>query len=126
MPDSETLLHWKTQQWDGPELVALSDAWYYPQSGLMDYALHPGRNAFYDRLAREHKTKIRRFHACVHARIATTDERRLFQEPGRSALPVFVIEREAVTETGRILEVVKLVDGALRYVLDYWVGKEYT
>lgn len=121
MPDAESLLHWITKQWDGNELVALSDAWYYPAPWIMEYALHPTDVDFYRRLGQQHHTRIQGFKEEVQARVATNEERKLFKEPGRATLPTFVIQRQAVASDNRVLEVATLIDRASRYVLEYWV-----
>lgn len=121
MPEAGQLLHWITKQWDGPELVAISDAWYYPAPWLMEYALHPTDVDFYRRLGHQHHTRIRGFKEEVQARVATNDERKLFKEPGRATLPTFVIQRQAISVDDRVLEVATLIDRASRYVLEYWV-----
>ena len=121
MPQAASLLHWITKQWDGAELVALSDAWYYPASWLMNYALKPSEDNFYDQLAHQHNTAIKGFQETVQARIATTEERALFKEPGRAPLIVLVIQRQAISANNQVLEVATLTDRASRYVLEYWV-----
>jgi DNA-binding GntR family transcriptional regulator len=122
MPDAEKLLRWTTHQWDGPELVAISDAWYYPASWLMEYAVHPTPIDFYRRLAEQHQTTIAGFRESVQARVATSEERRTFKEPGKATLTVFVIHRQAVTADHQVLEYVTLVDRATRYILEYWTS----
>ena len=121
MPNAASLLHWITKQWDGPELVALSDAWYYPAPWLMDYALKPTGDNFYEELEQQHHTEIKGFQETVQARVATNEERALFKEPGRAPLPVLVIQRQAISVDGRVLEIATLTDRASRYILDYWV-----
>ena len=121
MPQAASLLHWITKQWDGAELVALSDAWYYPASWLMNYALKPSEDNFYDQLGHQHNTAIKGFQETVQARIATTEERALFKEPGRAPLTILVIQRQAISTNGQVLEVATLTDRASRYILEYWV-----
>ena len=121
MPLAASLLHWITKQWDGAELVALSDAWYYPASWLMNYALNPTKDNFYDQLAQQHSTAIKGFHETVQARIANTEERSLFKEAGRAPLTVLVIQRQAISINDQVLEVTTLTDRASHYILEYWV-----
>lgn len=116
------LLHWLSHQYDGDELVAISDAWYMPSSWLLEFAHRPRRGIdFYARIAEERGLELAGWQETVEARVATPEERRVFTSTGRAALVVLKIEREARAVTGETLELCYLTDRASRYVLSYWV-----
>lgn len=114
------LLHWQTRQFDGDEVVALSDAWYEPTPWLIDFALHP-EGSFYERLAADRGLTLGTCHEIIEARIATPEEQRAFRHPGRAPLVVLVVQREVRAATGEVLEMATLVDRATRYALEYTV-----
>ncbi|MCY0865290.1 MAG: GntR family transcriptional regulator [Sulfobacillus sp.] len=120
MPEPERLVHWRTLQGDGPELVAMTDGWYLPSPALWDAAMNPDR-PFYPQLTALYGS-LGAFEESVTARIATTEERRQFGEVGRAPLVVLDIERITRTAAGAVVEVVYLVDRANRYRLRYTIA----
>jgi len=119
MPEPERLVHWRTLQGDGPELVAMADGWYLPSPAVWEAAMNPDQ-PFYPQLAAVYGT-LDAFEETVTARVATAEERRQFGEIGRAPLVVLDIERITRTTTNTVVEVVHLVDRANRYRLRYTV-----
>jgi len=120
MPEPQRLVHWRTLQGDGPELVAMTDGWYLPSPALWEAAMNPDR-PFYPQLTALYGS-LAAFEESVTARIATTEERRQFGEVGRAPLVVLDIERITRTTAGAVVEVVYLVDRANRYRLRYTIA----
>lgn len=120
IPQPDRLVHWRTLQGDGSEVVAMADAWYRPAAEIWDAVMKPNPR-FYDRLAAAHGVSVEGFDEIVLARLATAEERRLFHEIGSAPLVVFDIERVTRATDGTILEWVRLIDRATRYRLHYWV-----
>ncbi|WP_053958173.1 UTRA domain-containing protein [Sulfobacillus thermosulfidooxidans] len=113
------LWRWKALQGDGIIIVAISEGWYAVDSPVRAYAKAPGPN-FYG-LLEAHYGLLAGFQETVSARLADFDERKAFHAIGRAPLLVLQIDRVTRTRMGNVIEVVRLVDRASHYHLQYEV-----